>query len=127
MLEELRADVWRYLSQSAQSEDALSLEAAALLQMRESDVRALARTQFVLSDEVAALLKGMPALVRRLATTTVREEEWSLDRVRGPRAMGADVWRTAHHRAPAPIHRLTGTAEHFRPPKTNSSSMPWTP
>src|SRR4051812_39163221 len=84
VLDSLRADVWRYLTQSAGSERHLAAEAAALLQMSESDVRAIARVQFVLSHEVTELLAGMPRLVRRLATTTVREEEWSLDRVRGP-------------------------------------------
>ena len=48
------------------------------------DLQRLATVHFVLSPEVKALLDGMHALSRRLATTTVREEEASLEAVRGP-------------------------------------------
>lgn len=84
ILESVRSDVWRFVSQAARHESELEPEAAALLQMTARDVRELADIQFVLSSEVSELLRTMPSLVRRLATTTVREEEWSVDRVRGP-------------------------------------------
>ena len=98
-------------------------EAAALLQMPELQVRALAQIQFVLSRQVAALLDAMPQLVRRLATTTVNEEEWSVDRVRGP-----IQW------APILSGRLTTgllvstlrrpPAARSTPPRTKSSTTP---
>ena len=61
----------------------MELEAAALLGMTHDEVRTLALIQFVLSPEVHDLLKGMQPLMRRLATTTVHEEERSTERVRG--------------------------------------------
>ena len=82
VVESIRADVWRYLSAAA-TREGLELEAAALLQMTVSTIRSLALIQFVLSDEVGDLLEGMPQLMRRLATTTVHEEERSTERVRG--------------------------------------------
>jgi hypothetical protein len=51
--------------------------------MPASDVLTLARVHFVLSKEVGALLDQMPALIRRLSTTTVFERERSAERVRG--------------------------------------------
>jgi hypothetical protein len=60
------------------------LEAAALLQMSRGAVRTLALRQFLISEEVQQLLGDMPSLIRRLATTTTRDEEWSAERVRGP-------------------------------------------
>ena len=80
----IRDDVWRYVTGAAQEERDIVLEAAALLRMPATEVRTLAYLHFVLSDEVASLLEQMPLLVRRLATTTTREEEWSAERVRGP-------------------------------------------
>lgn len=51
--------------------------------MRPRDFMALAQVQFLLSSEVRVLLEAMPRLVRRLATTTVLEQESSADRIRG--------------------------------------------
>ena len=83
-LDRLRSDVWRYLSPAASSHGELEVEAAALLQMSPIELRRLGLAYFVLSDEVRALLDAMPRLVRQLANTTERIEEWSADRVRGP-------------------------------------------
>jgi hypothetical protein len=82
IIESIRKDVWRYLSAAATQDD-LELEAAALLRMTLNEVRSLALIQFVLSSEVSDLLEQMPQLMRRLATTTVHEEERSTERVRG--------------------------------------------
>lgn len=79
----LREDVWRYLTQAARTDEELALEASRLLQMPSSDVLTLAQLHFVLSDEVGVLLTQMPALIRRLSTTTVPEREQSAERVRG--------------------------------------------
>jgi hypothetical protein len=84
VIDGVREDVWRFITAAARREPDMLLEAAALLRMRSSEVRTLACLHFVLSDEVRRLLEQMPLLVRRLATTTTREEEWSADRVRGP-------------------------------------------
>ena len=51
--------------------------------MQPEEIRRLADVQFILSEPVGRLLREMPALARRLATTTVHEEEWSAERVRG--------------------------------------------
>jgi hypothetical protein len=82
IIEQIREDVWRHISAAATEED-IQLEAAALLRMTSNDVRSLALIQFVLSPQVRELLDGMPTLMRRLATTTVHEEERSTERVRG--------------------------------------------
>src|SRR5438552_1080504 len=80
----VKKDIWRYLTHAAKSEADLQLEAAAILCMPPAEIRTLALAHFILGDEVARLLDAMPALMRRLATTTVDEEERSPDRVRGP-------------------------------------------
>ena len=57
---ELRSRIWLYLTPSVTPEQTL-LEAAALLQMNETDVLTLGRLHFILSEEVAAFL-GRPAV-----------------------------------------------------------------
>lgn len=79
----LKEDVWRHLTQAARTEEDMALEASRLLQMPAADVLTLAQLHFVLSDEVGSLLAQMPALIRRLSTTTVPEREQSTERVRG--------------------------------------------
>lgn len=79
----LKEDVWRHLTQAARTDEELALEASRLLQMPTNDVLTLAQLHFVLSDDVGALLAQMPALARRLSTTTVPEREQSAERVRG--------------------------------------------
>jgi hypothetical protein len=78
----VRSNLWRYLTQAATVDEQL-LEAAALLRMQPSDLRAIGGLQFLTSDELGALLEQLPFLLRRLATTTALEEEWSPDRIRG--------------------------------------------
>lgn len=70
-----------YLTPTAVEEPELC--AAALLQMDAADVTQLARLNFLLSDEVGALLDALPRLVRQLATDSTPEEERSTERVRG--------------------------------------------
>jgi hypothetical protein len=82
LIAEIRDDLWRYLTPAATVEHDL-LQAAALLQLSPYELRTLGRIQFLISAELGALLDALPALVRRLATTTASEEEWSADRVRG--------------------------------------------
>ena len=85
LVDQVRKDIWRYLTAAARPEpESLLVEAAALLSLPFGDLQRLATVHFVLGPEVKALLDGMHALSRRLATTTVREEEASLETVRGP-------------------------------------------
>ena len=51
----------------------------------------LGRLQFLVSDESGALLQQLPFLVRRLATTTASEEEWSAERIRGAIQWGRTI------------------------------------
>lgn len=84
IITELRREIWRHLTQAAKSEDDILLHAAALLQMSVADIRTVAQLQFVLSNEVKRLLDGMPALARRLTTTTAGDLEASTERILGP-------------------------------------------
>jgi hypothetical protein len=90
LIDEIRRDLWRYLTPSASIEHEL-LEAAALLQMRPEELRTLGQLQFLVSDELGELLRQMPFLVRRLATTTSSEEEWSPERIRGAIQWGRTI------------------------------------
>lgn len=80
---ELRERIWHHLSPAAKPEQQV-LEALALLQLPPEDVAKLGRVHFLLSKEVGALVDSLPGLVRRMATTTSAEEEWSAERIRGP-------------------------------------------
>lgn len=116
VLAELREDIWRYLTQAATDEDHLVLHAAALLQMRVTEVRILAELQFVLSDTVRRFLEQVPSMMRRLATTTAAEIELSAERIRGPIRWGETfAHRAASGGAPmyitAPSRRAFDTAE----------------
>jgi hypothetical protein len=70
------------LSPAADVETEL-LEASALLKMPSREIQTVAQLQFLASGELGVLLQQLPFLVRRLATTTTSEEEWSAERVRG--------------------------------------------
>jgi hypothetical protein len=83
VIEEIRADVWRHVTQAARAEDELTLEASALLQMKSREVRTLARIQFIMSEAAQRLIDQMPYLSRRLTNTAIPEEERSTERVRG--------------------------------------------
>lgn len=82
LITEIRHDLWRYLTPAASVERQL-LEAATLLKMPPHELRTLGRIQFLISDELGELLRQLPFLARRLATTTANEEEWSAERIRG--------------------------------------------
>jgi len=82
-IQRVRSRIWHHLSASAEVESTIRPDAAALLQLDEGEIRLLAEMHFLLSDEVGELLNELPLLVRRLATTTITEEEQSPERVRG--------------------------------------------
>ena len=112
----VRDRIWRHISGSARFLDEVQPEAAALLQLDELDLRHLARLHFVLGDEVEELLESLPRLTRRLATTTVAEEEWSTERVRGTIEWGRTIGARAatglpHLYVTAPARRAYQTPE----------------
>lgn len=82
LIRRIRSDVWRYLTPAADVETGL-LEASALLRMPPREIQTVAQLQFLASEELGMLLEQLPFLTRRLATTTMSEEEWSAERVRG--------------------------------------------
>jgi hypothetical protein len=90
VLKQIRANIWRYLTPGASIEDEL-LEAAALLGMHPLELRVLGRLQFLTSRELGELIHRLPFLVRRLATTTANEEEWSAERIRGAIQWGRTI------------------------------------
>jgi hypothetical protein len=90
LIDRVRADIWRYLTPASTVETEL-LEAAALLNMAPSDLRAIGGLQFLTSPELEELLGQLPFLLRRLATTTTHEEEWSLERIRGSIQWGRTI------------------------------------
>lgn len=111
----IRGDVWRYVTQAASGSD-IELEASHLLQMRPAEVRRLAAIQFLLSEPVSRLIDQMPSLIRRLATTTEAEEEWSASRVRGPINWGLTLGARAstglpHMYVTSPARRAFQTPE----------------
>ena len=115
LIAQIRQDIWRYLTPAASIEHEL-LEAAALLQLSVVELRTLGRLEFLISDEVGALLQEMPFLLRRLATTTAKEEEWSAERVRGAIQWGRTIGvRQAtgipHMYVTAPARRAFQTSE----------------
>ena len=115
-IEAISGDIWRYLTHVARSEPDLHLDAAALLQMPPSELLTLAHAHFILSPEVSRLLEGMGGLMRRLATTTVDEEERSADRIRGPIQWGPTLAAQAgtgvrHMYVTAPARRAFDTPE----------------
>src|SRR5919197_4565787 len=90
LIAEIKRDLWRYLTPAASIETEL-LEAAALLQVSPQELRTLGRLQFLVSNERGELLRQLPFLVRRLATTTASEEEWSAERIRGAIQWGRTI------------------------------------
>jgi hypothetical protein len=113
---QLRREIWRYFTHVAQPQVDLHIEAAALLQMAPAELLTLAQAHFMLSSEIQRLLSGMSGLMRRLATTTVDEEERSAERIRGPIQWGptlAAQTATAirHVYVTAPARRAYDTPE----------------
>ena len=82
LIERVREDLWRYLTPAASVGEQI-LQAAALLQMKPAELRTMGSIQFLISKELRQMLEDMPFLLRRLATTTTSEEEWTVDRIRG--------------------------------------------
>lgn len=82
VIREIRDRIWTHISPTL-ARHSLSVEASRLLQLPELDLQALARVQFMASDEVGLLLDSVPSLLRRLNTTTTHDEERSVERVRG--------------------------------------------
>lgn len=74
--------IWSYLSPASRLETLLS--AAALLGWPEADALRLGELQFLLSAAVDDFLQQMPQLMRRLATASTREEQWTPERLHGP-------------------------------------------
>ncbi|MGY1697365.1 hypothetical protein ACI780_20895 [Geodermatophilus sp. SYSU D00814] len=115
-ISEIGSRIWRYVTPSARFEDDALITAAALLGWPAEDVTRLGTIHFLLSSEVEQFLTDVPALLRRLTTSSNREEEWSHERLRGPvmwnrtlamRAAGASpgLWITA------PARRVYQTPE----------------
>lgn len=103
---EIGTRIWAYLSPAARFEQEGLLTAAALLQWPAAYVARLGDLQFLLSKEVGAFLADISRLLRRLTTSSNRDEEWDFERLRGPvmwsrtlslRAAGGapNVWVTA--------------------------------
>lgn len=82
LIRETQERIWMHLSQASSIEQ-LIFEAAALLQLSTQAIHRLAALQYLTSDELGQLLDELPTLMRRLATTTTAEEEWSTERIRG--------------------------------------------
>jgi hypothetical protein len=81
---DVRDRIWLYVSPASRFEPSAVLVAAALLKLPETDLRRLGELQFVLSEEVGQFLSAMPRLVRQLATSSTREEQWTIERLHGP-------------------------------------------
>ena len=82
---EVRAQDWKYVTPASRFESSGLLVAAALLKWTQTDaLRLLGGLQFLLSNEVGELLNTMPQLVRRLATSSARTEQWTAERLHGP-------------------------------------------
>jgi hypothetical protein len=90
LIDRIRSELWRYLTPAATLEEE-RLEAATLLRMAPSDLAAIGGLQFLTSTELGRLIDALPALIRRLATTTAHEEEWSAERVRGAIQWGRTI------------------------------------
>jgi hypothetical protein len=115
LIERVRQDLWRYLTPAADIETE-ALHAAALLQMRPSELRTLGAIQFLISRELGLLLDYMPFLLRLLATTTAYEEEVSAERIGGAIQWGRTVGLRCASGAPhlyvtAPSRRAYQTPE----------------
>jgi hypothetical protein len=113
---EVRDRIWAYVSPASQFELPGLLVAAALLKWPETDALRLGELQFLLSNEAGALLHAMPRLVRRLATASAREEQWSGERLLGPVQWGRTLSVRAatgsqHIFVTAPAERVHQTAE----------------
>jgi hypothetical protein len=69
VLDEVRDQIWRYVS-PAVAPEAAAVDAAALLGLGETDALTIGRILFLLSDEVGLFLSDIPELLRRLPTSS---------------------------------------------------------
>jgi hypothetical protein len=90
-IEQIKRHIWRHLTQAASTDDEIVLDAAGLLNMRPADVRVFAQLHFIIADAVRDLLRQMPLLSRRLATTTEHELETSSERIQGAIRWGETI------------------------------------
>ncbi|MEU9870147.1 hypothetical protein AB0C87_20110 [Actinomadura sp. NPDC048021] len=81
---EVRDRIWAYISPAAQMEGPGLLVAAALLDWPEDEASRLGHLQFLLCDEVGAFLADMPQQLRRLSTSSTRDEKTTTERIEGP-------------------------------------------
>lgn len=80
----VRDRIWNYLSPASRFEGPGLLAAGALLQWPEAEASRLGELQFLLCRETGAFLGSLPQLMRKLATSSAPEEEWTGQRLRGP-------------------------------------------
>jgi hypothetical protein len=83
-ISEVRDRIWSYLSPASRFEEEGLLTAAALLKWPADDAARLGELQFLLSEQVGRLIDTLPSLLRKLTTSSSREEEWDFERLRGP-------------------------------------------
>jgi hypothetical protein len=80
----VRDRIWNYLSPASRFEGPGLLVAGALLQWPEAEASRLGELQFLLCRETGQFLGSLPQLMRKLATSSAPEEEWTGQRLRGP-------------------------------------------
>ncbi len=101
----------------------LAAAASALLQLSEAELRALAEIHFVGSEEVQELLAEMPSLIRKLATTTVIEEERHPERIRGSIRWGETFKQSIGHWFSVSLRDRPRSSRAPNPGATSSLSM----
>jgi hypothetical protein len=116
VIADVRDSIWRYVSPSSRFGPYGVLIAAALLRWPEADALRLGELQFLLSDEVGEFLAAMPRLMRRLSTSSAREEQWTTERLLGPVQWNRTLSLRAATGSPllyvtAPAGRVYQTAE----------------
>lgn len=81
---EVRDRIWSYLSPASRLEGSGLLVAGALLQWPGVEASRLGELQFLLCRETGDFLDSLPRLMRKLATASALEEEWTGQQLRGP-------------------------------------------
>jgi hypothetical protein len=113
---EVRDRIWNYLSPASRFEGPGLLVAGALLQWPEAEASRLGELQFLLCPETGDFLKSLHQLMRKLATASAPEEEWTGQRLRGPvewnRTLAArNTTGAPHLYVTAPARRVYQTPE----------------
>lgn len=80
---EIRDRIWSYLTPASCFAPQGLLIAGALLQWPEAEASRLGELQFLLCEETGNFLDGLPQLMRKLATASDHEVEFSTQRIRG--------------------------------------------